>query len=127
VARLLIPALFVWLGIIALESLQGLVRRLIAGDELFARQIATFTGALLVLLIAFLTIRQLRPNTTAEALIIGAFWVALTLVFDIGLGRLTGASWQRIGADFDLAHGGLLPLGLLVMLFAPLIARRFRN
>ena len=126
-ARLLIPAFFVWLGIISLESLQGAVRRVFAGDDLLARQIGTLTGAIIVLLVTFLTIRQLAPRGARDALMIGAFWVALTVVFDIALGRMIGESWQRVGADFDIARGGLLPLGLAVMLIAPFAAMKLRR
>jgi hypothetical protein len=47
----------------------------------------------------------------------------LTVSFDLGLGWLTGASVERLVSDFDIARGGLLPVGLAVMLVAPLIAK----
>ena len=48
----------------------------------------------------------------------GLFWLALT-GFEIGLGRATGMSWDRIASDFDPRRGGLLALGVLVILVAP--------
>jgi hypothetical protein len=31
------------------------------------------------------------------------------------------ASWQAIGSDYDVIHGGLLPIGLVLLALAPLI------
>jgi len=51
----------------------------------------------------------------------------LTLVLEIGLGRLVfGFPWERILSDYDLPRGGLMPLGLLVMALAPLLVARRR-
>jgi hypothetical protein len=124
---LFIRACFVWLVIIAAESIQGTLRRLLTADDLPARQIGVLAGALVVLAIAFLTLRQLDLQNTREAIAVGAIWVALTVAFDVALGAMTGASWDRIASDFDVLHGGMLPFGLAVMLFAPLIARRLRG
>ena len=57
---------------------------------------------------------------------IGLMWVALTLAFEIGLGRLVGSSWNRIASDYDLLHGGLMPIGLGIMAMSPWIASRLR-
>jgi hypothetical protein len=37
------------------------------------------------------------------------------------------ASWQRIESDYDLAHGGLLPIGFVLLGLAPLITAKFRH
>ena len=37
------------------------------------------------------------------------------------------ASWSRIASDYNLFQGGLLPIGLLVLTAAPLIAAKFRH
>ena len=42
-------------------------------------------------------------------------------------GRLVmGLSWERIGADYNVLNGGLMPFGLLVMLFSPMITEKLR-
>jgi hypothetical protein len=64
----------------------------------------------------------------AEPLGVGTVWLLLTLMFEIAFGRdVMHASWQRIGSDYDLRHGGLLPIGLLLLATAPLITAKFRN
>jgi hypothetical protein len=47
------------------------------------------------------------------------------LAFEIGYGRFVmGFSWERIGSDFNLLEGGLLPIGRLVLTLAPLIPKK---
>jgi len=46
----------------------------------------------------------------------------LTLTFEIVGGRLVGLSWDRILSDYNIRRGGLLPLGLLAVTLAPLLA-----
>jgi hypothetical protein len=59
---------------------------------------------------------------------IGLFWVVLMLTFEVALGRLVfGYAWSRLAEDFDLAHGGLLGIGMLVIAVAPLIGSRLRS
>ena len=43
---------------------------------------------------------------------VGALWVALTLTFEILLGRAIGASWDRILSDYNPARGGFMLAGL---------------
>jgi hypothetical protein len=123
-------ALTVWLVIVAAESVHGTLRRLLlepmVGD-LPARQISVFTGAVIIFVIAWMFARWLRLPSRPAALAVGGLWVALTLVFEIVLGRMLGLSWSRIWSDFDLVHGGLMPLGLLAMALTPLAVHRLRE
>lgn len=127
---LIFRALVVWLVIMTAESLHGILRVALlqprVGD-FRARQIAVFSGIAIILAIAYLFARFLRAAGHLQLLAAGAVWVFLTVAFEITLGRLLGLSWERITSDYDLAHGGLMGLGLIVMLFAPLIATRLRR
>lgn len=121
----------VWLVIIAVEIAHGIARTLflapLVGD-FRARQIAVLTGSVLILTISTMFIRWLRPARVADAVAIGVAWLVLTLAFELAFGRyVVQASWSRIAEDYNLAHGGLLPLGLLVLAVAPLIAARWRR
>jgi len=40
---------------------------------------------------------------------------------------MRGRSWQSLLADYDIAHCGLMPIALALLLFAPLIAAWLRN
>ena len=121
----------VWVCIIIVEVVHGIARTVflapIVGD-FRARQIAVFTGSCLILLVATASIAWLRPASTREAARIGILWLVLTLTFEVAFGRYVAhASWTRIASDYDLLHGGLLPIGLLVLTAAPLIASKVRH
>jgi hypothetical protein len=112
------------------ETIHGTARILflqpIAGD-FKARQIAVFTGSILIVAVAYFFRRWIHAASIKESLLVGVIWVVLTIVFEISLGRLVlDLSWERIISDYDVSHGGLMIFGLVVMLFAPLIVSRIR-
>lgn len=117
----LLRAFLVWLVIIATESLNGALRRLLLSPEVEfgVRQVSVVIGSIIIFAITWLFMAWIKVRTTRAALAIGALWVVLTLAFEITLGRLTGAGWAYILADYDLPHGGLMPLGLLAMGLTP--------
>ena len=130
----LLRAFLVWLVIIATESLNGALRRLLLSPEVEfgVRQVSVVIGSIIIFAVTWLFMDWIRVRTTRAALAIGALWVVLTLAFEIALGRLTGAGWEYILADYDLPQGGLMPLGLLAMGLTPwavswLQARRKRR
>ncbi len=128
---LLPRALLVW-GLIALaEILQGILRvRLLnrrVGDHR-ARQIGVGTGSLAILIIAWLAVPWIGPESTAECLLVGGLWVVAMLGLEIYFGRVVfRLPWNRIAADFDLRRGRLLGLGMLVLLLAPSIVMFVRK
>lgn len=128
--KVAIRGLLVWLVIVAAESLHGTARVMFlqprVGD-FRARQIAVFTGAIIILAIAFLFVRWIGATTNRQLLGVGVLWLVLTLSFEIGMGRLMGFSWSRIASDFNLAEGGLLPIGMVVLTLSPLIAAWLRR
>lgn len=124
-------ALVIWLLIIAVEFIHGIVREIlltpIAGD-FRARQISVFTGSVLILILSCLFVRWLGAVSHQALIATGLFWLALTLLFELGFGRLIlQLPWQRMLSDYDLRRGGLLPLGLLWLVISPLIAAKLRG
>lgn len=124
-------AFLIWWLLVATEVVHGTLRTLLltpALGDLRARQLSVFTGSFLILAIACLTIRWLGARSRPALLAVGLLWLALMLTFEIVLGRvLLGYPWARIPADYDLGHGGLLPLGMLILTLSPLIAARLRG
>jgi hypothetical protein len=121
----------VWLCIISVEVLHGIARAVVlapAVGDFRARQIAVFTGSLLILVIATSFIRWIHPASAREAVGVGVAWLLLTLAFEIGFGRyLAHAPWPRIASDYNVLRGGLLPIGLCVLTAAPFITAKFRH
>jgi hypothetical protein len=121
-------AALTWMLIMLAETGHGAVREvfiapLIGG--LRARQVGVLTGSLLVLLIAWLCSRWMRAGSTRAQFTVGAFWVALTLLFEFSLGRAMGASWARLFSDYNPAQGGFMLLGLAVLFAAPWLVSRW--
>ena len=124
-------AVGLWLVLMGAETLQGLWRvKVLAvwvGDD-FARDVGIFTGSLIILLITFALIGWIPARDVRTLLAVGATWVAMTIAYEVALGRFAfDRSWSEIAADFDPWHGRLLPLGLLFLLFSPLLAAWLRG
>lgn len=123
-------ALAVWVLIAVTESVHGTLRQLFLSPligDLRARQISVFTGSALIFLIGFLLIRWIGAARTRTLLKVGLLWLVLTLIFEVSLGRVLGVDWRRILADYDLRHGGLMVIGMVVLLFTPLVAARLKQ
>jgi hypothetical protein len=93
--------------------------------DLRSRQLGVLSGSILVLAIGTLASRWLHARTDGQRLAVGGLWVALTVVFEVVLGRFgLGYAWDRVLADFNVFAGGLLPFGLAVMALTPVVAGR---
>ena len=122
-------ALVIWLLLMLVETLHGILRGLLLVPvigQLLANQIGVAIGSLLILLVTLFTIKWIGAVRISELLIVGMIWVLLTLAFEGGLGYAVGG-WDRVLMDYDPRQGGLMPLGLLIMFFSPLIAHRLRT
>jgi hypothetical protein len=121
----------VWAVIMLAESAHGILRGLFlvpfVGD-LNARRIGVFTGSLIIFAIALLFVRWMRPSGKTGLLLAGLAWVALTVPFELLLGRFVmNLAWDRVMSDYNILQGGLLPLGLLFMAVTPLLAGKIRG
>jgi hypothetical protein len=119
-------AAIVWMAFMLVETGHGAVRELFIAPligGLRARQLGVFIGSLLIFIVAWLLARWLNARTLREQLVVGGFWVALTLVFEMTLGRAMGNSWSRILSDYDPARGGLMLLGLAFMFCTPMLVK----
>lgn len=121
---LLLRATLVWLLVIVAESMHGMLRHLLLSPEAeFAmRQLSVLVGVVIIFAVTWVCLRWMRLRSAGGALAVGGLWAVLTLGFELALGALTGG-WDRVRADFDLLHGGLMPLGLLAMALTPWAVR----
>ena len=124
----LLRAFLVWLVIMATESVHGALRRLLLSAEVdFAlRQLSVVIGSMIIVALTWIFLSWIRIRSARAALAVGSLWVLLTLAFEVALGRLAGLGWDRILADYDLLHGGLMPLGLLAMGLTPWAVHQFQ-
>jgi hypothetical protein len=129
-SKFLLRALVVWLVFIAVESVLGTLRVLFLEPRLGAEpaQWTGFvTGSAALLIVAYLFIEWIRIPRWAALLEIGMLWVALTFAFEMAIGHVRGRSWQSLLAGYDIAHGGLMAIALVLVLFAPLVAAWLRS
>jgi len=121
----------IWLVLIAAEIVHGILRAILLVPlvgEFRSNQIGVFTGSAIILTIACLTIRWIGAKRTSELLSVSFIWLLLTVAFEVLFGRFVmGLTWERIASDYHLTEGGLMPLGLVVLFFSPLIAARIRG
>ncbi len=126
--RTIIRSLAVWLLIIVAEIVHGILRAIVlvpVVGEFRSNQIGVFTGSAIILAITYFTIRWIGATSRTELLLVGAIWLVLTVAFEVLFGRfVVGLSWKRIASDYNILNGGLMPLGLLVLLFSPMIAAK---
>lgn len=125
-----IRAFIVWLIIIAVETVNGIIRNgLIAPaiGDFRSRQIGVFIGIVLIFAIALTFVRWIGDASTASLFVVGVMWVTLTVAFELFVGFVMGLSRERILEDYDIVNGGLMPFGLLCLLFTPIAASFVRR
>ncbi|MCM2369095.1 hypothetical protein [Aporhodopirellula aestuarii] len=129
--RIAFRGFVIWLMLIAAEIFHGVFRTIALMPligEFRSNQLGVFSGSLIILLIASITIRWIGARRSNELLMIGLLWLVLTVAFEVLFGRFAmGLTWERIASDYNLFKGGLMPLGLLTLFFSPMIAAKVRS
>ena len=124
-------AIALWFLLMMAETLHGLWRAKVLAlwiGDAAARDVSVFTGSLIILLITWACIGWIPARSARTLLLVGLTWVVLTIAYELALGRLVfHQTWAEILSDFDLLHGRLLPIGLLFLMFSPLLAARLRG
>jgi hypothetical protein len=109
------------------ESVHGAAREIFIAPvlgALRARQLGVLIGSALVLLIAWAFARWLNLPDRRSQWLVGASWLAFTVIFELAVGRAMGLGWPRLLSDYNPAQGGFMLLGLAVMLAAPRLTGR---
>jgi len=117
-------ALAAWALLVPLMVANGALRDLVYAPALgdpVARALSSVTGSTLVFAVAYLYVRREEPRPAAAWLRVGALWVFLTILFEIGLGLSLGLSLAEILRDYDLSAGRVWLLVLLSLFSAPIL------
>ena len=124
-------AVGLWFFVMMVETLHGFYRAKVLAHwigDAAAHDVSLFTGSLVILLIVLACIGWIPSRSALTLLLVGLTWVVLTIAYELALGRLAfHRSWAEIASDFDLLHGRLLPIGLLFLMFSPLLAGGLRR
>jgi len=116
----MIKYFLLWFPMLLLAIGNGILRDLGYSKytgALLAHQISTVT---LIIFFAFYiqyTIRKFPPSSPWQALLIGLFWLVLTLCFEFGFGLFRGSSWAMLLEDYNLLAGRiwiLIPIWIMI-------------
>ena len=89
--------------------------------ELAARQLSTFSLLMLLGMYIFFVVKKYPPSSSSQALLLGLFWMSLTLCFEFGFGLYRGHSWAQLLDDYNILKGHLWLLVPVWLILAPLI------
>jgi len=125
-----VRAILAWLLFIPIVFMNAAVRELVYKPfigELPAHQVSMVTGSVAFILLAYFLLRHCIYNTPNDKLLlIGLMWLALTIVFDFGLGIfVTGASWSEMLNDYNIGQGRIWIFFLVIILITPFIIKHF--
>lgn len=127
---LISKSLTVWLVILFCAVANGALRESVLISHLGKAPGLLLSGVLLsalILVITFLALPWLGAHRPAQLMGFGAFWVALTLAFELSFGRFQGKTWATILEAYTFKDGNIWPVVLLVTAVAPYAAARLRG
>lgn len=130
-ATVTLKAVVLWFAILALAILNGKLREkvLIPFFGSFAGLIAS--GAILsicIFLVAFTAAPMYGLLSSREWLLVGAYWLLLTLVFEFGFGRFAQhKTWAELFEAYTFRGGNIWPLVLVVTCISPWLAAKSRG
>jgi hypothetical protein len=120
--------LVAWLGGAGIGVANGVLREATlarALGEENANRVSALTAITVFALYFDLLQRRWPLGNRREALQVGGVWLALTVSFEFGFGRMIARkSWTELSADYDLRRGRLWPSVLVSLAVGPELARR---
>src|SRR5687768_169984 len=125
---LLVRGVVVWFLLLVAAILNGAVRQawLVPGlGEQAGHVVSTVTLSILIFGVGWLMSGWLDIASAAEAWLLGAVWLILTIAFEfLGGHFLFGAAWSKLLADYNLAQGRIWILVVIVTVLTPAIVFR---
>ena len=126
-----LKAAALWFAVLALAMANGIAREkvLVPAIGPFAALVAS--GIILsacVFLVALAAAPWYGRLSSMRWLGVGVFWLAMTLAFEFGFGRLVQhKGWTELFEAYTFKGGNIWPLVLLVVLLAPWAAAKLRG
>jgi len=127
----ILRAFAIWILLLILAILNGGARDMLitpkVGDSA-GHIISTIALCVLILLVSYYSIRWINPTKSLDPLIVGLFWVTLTVAFEFLAGHyLFENSWAKLLADYNVMQGRVWILVLVTDFTAPLWAARVQR
>lgn len=128
--KVALKALTIWFGILALASLNGLLREAVLLPAFGTQAAFVLSGLLLSVLIigvAWGSLPWLRLSRSVQYWKVGLGWLLLTLVFEFSFGLAQGQSWSELLDAYTFRDGNIWPVVLVVTACAPFLAAKLRG
>lgn len=119
-----------WIPMIALAFINAAIREVVIvkhASVFRAHQLSTMTLIILCSIYIFFIFPFLRIQNGRQALLVGAVWVGLTILFEIGVGLVTKKSWDEMLMQYNLAAGYIWPVFLVWLFFFPYLVFTWKN
>ena len=125
------PWIVAWLGGAGIGVANGILREATYAKAVGERAGHQISGVTAVAgFTAYFSWLQRRwpLRTDCDALRVGAVWLAATVVFEFGFGRLVAKqSWRDLLRDYDVRSGRTWPLVLAWLGVGPAVVRRLQG
>ncbi|PVX24346.1 MAG: hypothetical protein CW691_08025 [Candidatus Bathyarchaeum sp.] len=117
-------AVGVWLVFLVLAIINGIIRNSVYAPKLSEHKghvISSLIAVAYTLAITYLFVNSISSTVTlADLLMVGAFWLTITVIFEFGFGHyIIGHSWSHLIADYNIIKGRLWSVVLLTTFAAP--------
>lgn len=123
---LLVKILILWFALVIVAILNGGFRERVLDKHLDETAALCLSGLLLcalVFMITLVSIGLFKGEPVIVYFYIGICWVLLTLAFEYGFGHyVQGKPWTEINNNFDIAHGNLFLLVMIVTATSPYLS-----
>lgn len=126
----LLTYFLLWLPMIILGVFNGAFRELVYQphvNELLAHQISSITGILVLGAYIWVVTLRWQLFSAKEALLIGAWWAFLTILFEFVMGHfIMHHPWSRLIMDYNIFEGRLWGVVVLWLFISPWLFYKFR-
>lgn len=129
--KVAVKSIAVWLVIVIAAIFNGAIREKLLipfiGSDI-SLPLSGITLSALVFIITYVAIPFFGNVKSGVYLLIGAFWILLTLAFEYLFGHyVMGTPWHEINQVFTLLNGNLFIIVLIVTALSPWAAARLRG
>ncbi len=124
--KIFLWAFGVWLICVVLAILNGTLRNSFITPKVgehAGHVISTIILIIIIFIVTYIFIKNLKIDySTIDLLLIGAFWLILTVTFEFIFGHyVVSHPWSKLLADYNILKGRVWSFVLLTNLFAPLL------
>jgi hypothetical protein len=118
-----------WLPLPFIATANGMLREFVTKkymSELAANQVSVGTAIILFFIYCLIVKDKIGLSSLNDALLCGAVWIVMTVIFEFGLGFVSGKPVDLILAEYNIFKGRLWPLVLLFTGLMPLIMYKLK-